>query len=438
VAQACFPGTEEDPAGSYFVAAYPPFSAWKPAQVGAVNDILDRGAAARPLGIYVHLPFCEKKCDYCYYLSFTGRPRSSIAAYIDAVLEEVRLYAARPAIRNRDVSFVYLGGGTPSFLAPDMLRRLGLRLRDRLPWNGVREVTCECAPRSTRPETIEALRDIGVTRLSLGVQSFDDELLRQSGRIHRSADVESAFELVRQAGFACVNVDLMAGLPGETRDQWETSVRGAIALDPDSVTLYPTEMPHNTRMYDDYRSGLLVAPPVSWPEKRERLQHGFAALEQAGYAVVSGYAAVKDPRRHAFVYQEELWTGADMIGLGVASFSYVGGVHYQNAVTLDEHEAFVRCGELPIHRARALTPEERLVRELILGLKLGRVERGYFLAKFGTDIHERFRPQLRELERAGLLELHEDAVSLTRAGLLQVDRLLLCFYLEEHRGIRYS
>jgi oxygen-independent coproporphyrinogen-3 oxidase len=199
----------------------------------------------------------------------------------------------------------------------------------------VEEVTFECAPRSVRREFLETLRDNRVTRLSMGVQSFDDELLQLNGRIHLVEDELRSYELIQKAGFGCVNLDLMVGLMGETVEKWRDSVRRMIELSPDSVTIYQTEIPYNTQLYRDLKAGSLPAAAVSWPEKRARLAYAFEELERAGYTLVSAYNAVKDPQRHRFLYQHYLWHGADMLGLGVASFGYFGGVHYQNAVTLE-------------------------------------------------------------------------------------------------------
>ena len=164
---------EEPVAGNYFVAAYPPFSAWDEAQVPALHEALDRPALAAPIGLYVHLPFCHKKCDYCYYLSYIAQPAVVVERYLNAVVREMTLYSQRPGVKRRPVSFVYFGGGTPSTLSSAQLRRLAGGLQGALSWDGIEEVTYECAPRSVRREFLDSLREIGVTRVSMGVQSFD-------------------------------------------------------------------------------------------------------------------------------------------------------------------------------------------------------------------------------------------------------------------------
>ena len=424
--------------GNYFVAAYPPFSCWQPEQVPFLLEALNKPPTQKPLGLYVHVPFCQKKCDYCYYLSFVGRPAQVIDRYVNKVAEELALYSERRAVAGRPLAFVYFGGGTPSMLTSGQVRELSSKLKRSLPWTGVREVTFECAPRSVRADFLNTLRDIGVTRISMGVQSFDDELLKLNGRMHLREDVLRAYRMVQETGFERVNLDLMCGLLGENEVKWRDSVQQVIRLGPGSVTIYQTEIPHNTQLYRNLKNDALPAEPVSWSVKRARLDYAFSELDRAGYAVVSAYNAVRDPAKHEFQYQKHLWHGGDMLGLGVASFGYFGGVHYQNQVALENYEERVNEGSFPVWRAFALNDRDRLVREFILQLKLGEVSASYFQNTFGMDIREAFATPLRELRAEGMLTVSESGVRLTGEGLLKVDRLLPRFYDPPYRELRYT
>lgn len=424
--------------GNYFVAAYPPFSCWQAEQVPAVLDALDRPAPAAPLGLYFHLPFCQQKCHYCYFLSYVGQSASVVHGYLDSLTAELLLYSRQRAIKGRPLAFAYFGGGTPSMLSLEQLRHLMGGLKAALPWEGVQEVTFECAPRSLRSDFLAALREAGVTRLSMGVQSFSDVLLKLNGRVHLAEDVMRAFGCIQDVEFPWVNLDLMVGMIGETDSLWQDSVRRAIALSPDSVTIYQMEIPHNTQLYRDLKAGHLPNRTLSWELKRHRHRWAFAELERAGYTIASAYMAVKDPARHRFLYQDHLWCGGDMLGLGVASFGYVGGVHYQNATTLEEYQRIIASGTLPLRRARHLSRSEQLVREFILQLKLGAVPAAPFRERFGVEITSVFAEPLAKLARQGWLNCSGDEVRLTRRGLLRADRLLTEFYAPEFRGIRYS
>jgi oxygen-independent coproporphyrinogen III oxidase len=227
---------EEPLAGNYFVAAYPPFSAWTPHQIPALHNALKVSAKAMPLGLYVHLPFCQKKCDYCYYLSYIAQPAEVVDRYLDALLQEMALYSEQPGIQERPASFVYFGGGTPSTLSSAQLRRLAEGLRRAISWDQVEEVTFECAPRSVRSEFLSTLREMGVSRVSMGVQSFNNDLLKLNGRVHLGEDVCRAYAAIREARFDWVNLDLICGLLGETDESWLESVRRVIELSPERLT----------------------------------------------------------------------------------------------------------------------------------------------------------------------------------------------------------
>jgi oxygen-independent coproporphyrinogen III oxidase len=428
--------------GNYFVAAYPPFSTWQPEQVPALLDALDGSSPGTPLGLYIHVPFCQKKCDYCYYLSFIAQPAQVIDRYLNNVAEELALYSQRRAVAGRPLAFVYFGGGTPSMLTSGQVREFTSKLKRSIFWRGVPEVTFECAPRSVRADFLNTLRDVGVTRISMGVQSFDDELLKLNGRVHLRDDVLRAYRLIQQTGFETgfdwVNLDLMCGLLGETDAKWRDTVQQTIRLAPESVTIYQTEIPHNTKLYRDLKNNSLPAEPVSWSVKRARLDYAFGELDRAGYAIVSAYNAVRDPAKHDFRYQKHLWSGGDMLGLGVASFGYFGGVHYQNHVALEAYEERVSEGSLPVWRALDLGERDQLVREFVLQLKVGHVEAAYFRNKFGVEINRVFFDQLYSLYAERMLIFTASGVQLTAEGLLKVDRLLPRFYDADFRDVRYT
>jgi coproporphyrinogen III oxidase-like Fe-S oxidoreductase len=177
---------------------------------------------------------------------------------------------------------------------------------------------------------------------------------------------------------------------------------------------------------------------ASWGTKRRWVRSAFEQLEAAGYTITSAYTAVRDPARTKFVYRDRLWTGADLIGLGVASFSHVGGTHFQNEHNWGPYIDRLNAGELPIYRALTPTEEERMIRELILQFKLGHVNAGYFRRKFGVEIRSRFAEPLQTLREWGFLEDHGEDLRLNRDGLLQADRLVHEFFLPQHRDARYA
>jgi oxygen-independent coproporphyrinogen-3 oxidase len=426
--------------GNYFVAAYPPFSCWDKAMV----DEYRRAIESRPdpttesLGVYVHIPFCGKRCQFCYYLSYAGKTRAEIDEYVDALIHEMKLYREKTAINGRGVDFVYVGGGTPSLLPAEQIRRLMSALRTHFDLEHVREITFECAPKTVTETKLDALRAGGVTRVSLGIQQLNDEVLRKNGRIHLVPDVERAFTAIRKTGFEVVNVDLMVGLVGESDETFFTSLEQVIQMAPDCVTIYQLEIPHNTPLYKALGHESPEGIPASWAVKRMRLGRAFHRLEEAGYSLQSAYMAALDRVRHRFVYQEEQYHGSDLLGLGVSSFSILTGVHHQNLDQFGTYLARLRGGNLPFGRAYTLSGQEQFVREFILQLKLGAVDLDALRRKFGKDFPEPFGESLRHYASEGWLAYDNRNVTLTREGLLRVDRLLPGFYLPQHRGVRYA
>lgn len=425
--------------GSYFVSAYPPFSQWTSDELPAYRSALAAPRAGRsaPFGLYVHVPFCVERCRYCYYLAVDAAPRELVASYIDAVIAEAASYSGSPALTDRHVGFAYFGGGTPSLLTADQIERLFDGLRQRSDWSQIGEITFECAPRTTTRGRLAALRTAGVNRLSMGVQQLDDEVLERNGRVHRVEDVEQAWGLIQEAGFATVNLDLMVGLRGETEASFFDSLERTVELGPDSITLYQLEIPLNTPLASEVRGGDTEAL-ASWATKNARLATAFERLEAAGYTVRSGYTAVRDTSRHGFQYQDAQYAGADLVGLGVASFSYLAGVHQQNLATVPAYLQAHRDGRLPLGRAHRLSPAEQLVREMILQLKLGAVDMARLQRKYDLVPERVFAEPLRQLETEGWLRVVDRTVELTRAGLVRVDGLLPRFYPPRHQDVRYS
>jgi oxygen-independent coproporphyrinogen-3 oxidase len=321
----------------------------------------------------------------------------------------------------------------------DQLKHLTDGMKALLPWDEAEEVTFECEPGTLTDHKLKAVNNLGISRLSLGVENFDDHILEINGRAHHSKEIARAYAYAREVGFQQINIDLIAGMVEETDANWREFVRKTIEMAPDSVTIYEMEIPYNTTIYKQMKAeGKLVAPVADWETKRRWVDYAFHELEKAGYSVGSAYTAVKNPERTKFVYRDRLWSGADLLSLGVASFGHIGGTHYQNQHDFEPYVAHVRAGELPIWRALTPTDEERLIRELILQLKLGHVSRAYFRNKFGVELAERFAAPLQRLQDRGFLSIQGDRVRLNRGGLLQVDRLLHEFFLPQHNRARYA
>jgi oxygen-independent coproporphyrinogen-3 oxidase len=434
------PIQKETTVGNYFVSNYPPFSFWKTDRVPELLEAIHRPPQPEtPLGLYVHIPFCRKRCHFCYFRVYTDKDAAAIRGYIDAVIKEFTLYANQPFIGARKPNFIYFGGGTPSYLSVDQLKHLTGEMKRLLPWDEVEEVTFEAEPGTLTDHKLKAIRELGITRLSLGVENFDDRVLEINGRAHHSKEIARAYNYAREIGFPQINIDLIAGMVEETDDNWRENIRKTIEMSPDSVTIYEMEIPYNTTIYQQMKAeGKLVAPVADWETKRRWVDDAWNELGKAGYTISSAYTAVKDPAKTKFIYRDRLWAGADLVGMGVASFGHIGGVHYQNQHDFDPYVTSLQRGELPVYRALTPTHEERYIREFILQLKLGKVNRDYFAKKFGADPLQQFVAPIQTLKDWGFLAVEGDSILLNREAMLQVDRLLHEFFLPQHKNVRYA
>jgi oxygen-independent coproporphyrinogen-3 oxidase len=433
------PEKKQTEIGSYFVANYPPFSVWSPEQRPAIESALNSAPKPNtPLGLYLHIPFCRKRCKFCYFRVYTDKNADEIEVYLHALSREIALYAGREGFGGRQFEFVYFGGGTPSFLSNAQLERLVDRINENWTWESAREVTFECEPGTLKQSKLQTIKKIGVTRLSLGVEHFDDEVLGINGRAHRSAEIGRAYAWAREVGFAQINIDLIAGMLGETEDKWKETVAKAIAMDADSVTIYQMEVPFNSTIAKEAKSSGKEAPVAGWETKRRWVDYAFRQFEAAGYVVSSAYTLVKPDRHAGFVYRDSLWHGADLVATGVASFGHFQGVHYQNVDTWEQYIERLNLGELPINRAYPVAPHQLLIREMILQIKTGKIDSRYFQKKFGVDVLTEFREPFASLETEKFARIESPFVVLTNDGLLRIDSLLPRFFEPQFRNIRYT
>ena len=216
-------------------------------------------------------------------------------------------------------------------------------------------MTFECEPGTLTEKKVRAIRDFGVTRLSLGIENFSDYILETNGRAHRSSEVFRAFQWAKDAGIKNINIDLIAGMLEETDSNWRDCIERVLELSPDCVTIYQMEVPFNTTIYQNMKkAGKLTAPVADWPTKRRWVAEAYSMLEANGYTITSTCTAVKNPQETKFQYRDQLWGGADMVALGVASFGHLGGIHYQNITHFEDYCSTAEKGDSLIRRALLL------------------------------------------------------------------------------------
>ena len=421
--------------GNYFVSNYPPFEKWCAKTNSVYLGKLDNSNQAHaPLGVYFHIPFCRKRCNFCYFKVYTDKDSGEIDRYINALIKELKLYSEKASIQSRAIDFIYFGGGTPSYLSISQLQLISEQSQKIISWDNAKEISFEAEPGTLNSEKLSALKRIGVTRLSLGVESFSDHVLTTSNRSHELKHILSSYAKARELGFAQINIDLIAGLQGETDASWDESIKKTIELAPDSVTIYQLEVPFNTILYKEMQAAQSQDLQLhDWDTKAEWIRLAFQALVQAGYTLTSAYTAVKNPVTHQFLYRNALWHGADLLALGVASFGHISGSLYQNEKEFSRYISMIEADLLPVHRTYELSREEAMIRQLVLQCKLGRVSSDYFATEFGVELESLFKVQLDTLKNQEFIKIEDRYIVVENKGLLKVDEWLKIFYLPQHK-----
>lgn len=377
-------------------------------------------------GIYVHVPFCRTKCTYCAFVS--GDYDESLAArYLEALDREIRASGAENG--RAAVDTIFFGGGTPSLLPAHELTSILDALRESFDVAPDAEVTVEMNPGTITPEKLAAYRAAGVTRASVGVQSFDDEELRSIGRVHDAHAAREAVRMLRAAGFDDVSLDLIAGLPNQPRERWERNLDGAIALEPNHLSLYLLELHPGTKLARDVERGR-----VARPDDDLAAEMYFATVDRlasAGFVhyEISNFAK---PRAsggdHRSRHNEKYWTDQDYFGFGVSAHAYTRGERRANVRSIAQYaDAMLGDGTAVADRT-PLEPRERASEAAFLGLRrLDGVDLSRFHDRYGVDLLAEYRDGLAPLFDAGLVELSADRLRLTRRGLVLSNEVFQAF-----------
>lgn len=360
--------------------------------------------------LYVHIPFCARICPYCAF--YKERPDvSQTERFCEALLRELD---ERRALLPVAPATIFIGGGTPTALTTAQLGRLLGGIRDRLDLSALHEWTVEANPGSVSPRKAELLRSLGVNRISLGVQSWDDDLLNLLGREHNAAQAEASFCILREAGFTNVNIDLMFGLPGQTLAQWQATLEKTIALGPEHISTYCLTYEEGTDFFARQVRGEFREDPDS---DAHFLESAMQLLEGAGFEhyEISNYARAGFASSHNRGY----WAGEDYLGIGPSAFSTIGLERYQNVSDYRNYSDLVLAGCSPISSNEALTAEIKRGERVALSL---RTVRGIPSVELSDWPSER-----REFEELGLLREVEGNCVLTRRGKLLADSVAAAF-----------
>ena len=378
--------------------------------------------AGQLAGVYVHVPFCRTKCTYCAFVS--GDYDEALAArYLPALEREIRGAGGRDG-RPR-VDTIFFGGGTPSLLPAAELTGLLDVLRDAFDVAAGAEVTVEMNPGTLTPEKLDAYRAAGVTRASVGVQSFDDAELRSIGRVHDAAEARAAVRMLREAGFDNVSLDLIAGLPKQSADTWRANLDSALELEPDHLSLYLLELHPGTRLARDVEAGRIARPDDDLAAEMY-----FAMVDRLAAAGFTHYEisnfARGDERRSR--HNEKYWTDAPYYGFGVSAHAYTNGERRANVRQIAAYAEAVERDGTAVAERTPLGAGERAAEAAFLGLRrLEGIDLEAYAARHGRDLLDAYRDGLAPFFEAGLIEVVAGRMRLTRTGLVLSNEVFQAF-----------
>lgn len=362
------------------------------------------------IGLYIHIPFCRQKCLYCDFPSWAGK-EDQMQRYVDALTKEIRNRSREYS--DRTVVSVFFGGGTPTTLSIPMLEQLMQALFEN--WNIAEdaEITTEANPGTLDREMTDALKKMGFNRLSMGVQAWQNRLLKDLGRIHTIESFQENYKAVREAGFANVNTDLMFALPNQTMADWQETVKNMIAMKPEHISAYSLILEEGTPFYDKYEKGELE--PAEEDLDREMYHWAVDYLAEMGYEQyeISNFAKKDRQSRHNRIY----WEAEEYLGMGLGSHSYMNGERFHNIYDLQEYIKSDGDVSLLKEDVEIITEEDALAEFMFLGLRLTEgVSFDRFRERFGQEMKNIYGSQIEELVKDGLLEEDEMGIRLTRRG----------------------
>lgn len=366
-------------------------------------------------GIYIHIPFCKSRCSYCDFATDVYRSMNAVERYVGALCTEIE--NERDESRTLNADTVYFGGGTPSLLTPDQVGRILSAVREQFDISGDVEITMEMNPATVTAESLAGYRELGVNRASFGVQTFNDRDLKLLARGHDAKDARKTFKLLRDVGFDNISFDLIAGLPGQTMDDWRRNLYEAVAMSPEHLSLYLLEIHEGTPLAEQIRSGRRT--PIDDELAAEMYELMIDTLADAGYIQyeISNFARPGFESRHNTKY----WKLEPVYGFGVSAHSFDGVERYANE---RDTNAYVRSIESGSGAEVFREPINEASEAAFLGLRLSNgLDLDDMRSRFGNHL----LPEVEDLVAAGLLQLEQQNLRLTRRGMLMSNEVFSRF-----------
>lgn len=390
----------------------------------------------RRTGIYIHIPFCERKCTYCNF-NTTDFFKELAGRYIDAVTREIAYWGRNLTQATGDrakVDTIYFGGGTPSIVDADQLAKLIVSCRAAFDVARDSEVTIEINPATLSKTKVAQWLSAGINRASVGVQSFIDRELVSLSRTHTADDARRTIDLLREAGYENISLDLIAGLPEQDLADWEFNLREALAIKPEHLSLYMLDLKEGTQLYAQLKRGLRPQPDDDLAAEMYRMisdathAAGYEHYEISNFARVVGRDAAEAISPFRSKHNLKYWTGAPFYGIGCGAHSYDGSARWVNVLKTETYIERIATDGNAIAERNELSETDRAAEALFMGLRLKEgVSLAAFRAEYGVDVIERYGDELPRLADAGLIELGGGRLVLTAAGRLLSNEVFVSF-----------
>ena len=365
-------------------------------------------------GLYVHIPFCKKKCKYCDFISFTEM-NDCFSLYLDALREEIKEY------KNFKIDTVFIGGGTPSIFSVNQLDRLFGMIYDNFNILPDCEFTIEINPKTLDKDKLLSLKKSGVNRLSIGVQSFNDNELKAIGRIHNSKTAKDTIELINDEGFKNFNIDIMLGLPHQTLQSLEYTLKTALSYNPAHISCYSLILEENTQLYEEYEKG--IYKPMSDDDDRQLYYFAVEFLKKHGYKryEISNFCKDDKYSKHNLKY----WNCDEYIGVGVAAHSYINGVRFFNTLDLDEYLNHKFRKE----DIQTLSTDDKIKEYIIMRLRLndGIIKKD-FKNRFGYDFYDLYEEIINKFTKSGHIIDNGKSYYLSDKG-IDISNTIMCEFM---------
>lgn len=407
--------TKLEPKRVPLIPNYPPFRQWR-------KEAVEEKIHAQPMCLYVHIPFCTQRCSFCYYKTVDLKERPEVDRYVAALCEEIKMVAERFHLSQRPIHAVYFGGGTPTLLKEYHFEKIVGTLRENFKqFDNRKQLSVEAEPLTVSKSKMEVLRQLGVNRLSMGVQSFVDRIIEISGRGHDEKQAYRAIDIAQQAGEGQwnINIDLLSGLAGETDETWQKSLDCALDTGVESITVYKMEAFANTEVYKlGVREEAIHLP--SEEQELQFMEQAMERFEQANYLPWSFFTYTKNGvDRSEYIFN--IWRGMDFYGLGVSAFGSLNDSLIQNTSDMEKYAATLEGGELPLARGYNFSSLDLMVRDVLLGMKLLTLDLTAFQKRHGFRLESLCSSILKDLKHDNFVTISESEIALTKKGMLYGD-----------------